>query len=109
MNRKMIVVGLFATALITGLSVFVSAELADPSKHPTMDSKSYDKGDGHSWKKGCGEKWDGLTDEQRTELYQKMAELKEQGASYEELKAAKHDLLKEYGIDVKEHSWYKKS
>jgi len=48
-----------------------------------------------------------LTDEQKKELSQKMAELKEQGASYEELKAAKYDLLKEYGVDVKEHNWYK--
>ena len=103
----MIIVGLFAIALITGLSVFVYAELADTSKIATIDSKSYDKGEGHSWKKGCSEKWDGLTDEQKTELSQKMAELKEQGASYEELKAAKYDLLKEYGVDVKKHSWDK--
>lgn len=41
-----------------------------------------------------------LTDEQRTALDQKMKELKEQNATPEETKAAMHDLLKGYGIDV---------
>jgi len=50
----------------------------------------------------CSNFMDQLTEEQREELQEKMQELRESGASREEMMEARLKLLKEFGIDMDE-------
>jgi len=45
-----------------------------------------------------------LTDEQRTALREKVKEMRDQGASPERIRTAVAEMLKEYGIELPEHS-----
>jgi len=45
---------------------------------------------------------DSLTDEQRTALHEKVTEMREAGDTREEIRAARREMLEEYGVEVPE-------
>lgn len=83
-NRNLIAASLLIVALIVmgAVSVF---------------SQTDERGKGHRVYAGCS---DQLTEEQRELLSQKMQELRDSGATREEMREAMQQLLDEWGIDT---------